>query len=109
MRHETCPRFGTENCCGTRFQESMNHSAGFTFEVQTRDGRKFAVHPWVIADLVELPNMWTAKRETSSKMEMDPKSLTQKSRIRWARYHHWGVITTYKNLDCPFRKETNTF
>lgn len=99
---ENCTNRGEKNCCGTLIKAFVDHVEGFSVELTYLDKHTETVHPWVITEVSDEGNKWIVMRRNSKEYEaIDSTKLTQKSRIVYARHHHWGNATFFKNKNCP--------
>lgn len=103
-RYERCEQFGANDCCGTHQQRTIDRIKHFAIDLDFRDGTTIRIHPWIVSNVQELDDHWYAQRlQNPDYEEIDVTTLTQGSRVRYAKYHHWGVITTPKRSFCPFK------
>jgi len=102
--YHLCPKYGQKDCCSQHIEAFRRHVEGFSVDLTFITGETINVHPWIISEVIDNGNSWVVNRQNSPEYEdIDTKRLTQKSRILYARHHHWGSMTYYKNRTCPLK------
>lgn len=102
--YRSCSIYGQENCCGYSIDSFIRRVEGFSVNLQFQDGRNINIHPFVINEVIDLGDKWLVRRQnTLEYLEVDSRALTQKSRLLYARHHHWGQADFIKKFNCPLR------
>lgn len=102
--YTSCGKFGERDCCSRQIDAYISHVEDFSVSLTFNTQETINIHPWEISEVIDSGDRWIARRQNTAEYEaIDKTALTQKSRVTYVKYHHWGQMTFYKGKHCPLK------